>query len=224
MCNSQFFSSSVKLLCAQIRGYDLWVRFIYFTTPERTTFGTLCNHWMHFQDAIHSICIYFRMRWITSWVSAFPTDGAKRVQPSCWTTTISSYPFWWQPQTAIMWPVCIPTPVPHSVVLSLQHPTITGALGLLPGQAGPSPQALCSALQGFNVNLVTTDRVSALHEACLGGHVACAKLLLENGAQVSLRAGGGLGKMAYLFFFFFSVMIIGIASSLPRSSLGVSCK
>ncbi|NWH38908.1 ASB11 protein, partial [Chloropsis hardwickii] len=39
--------------------------------------------------------------------------------------------------------------------------------------------------QGFNVNLVTTDRVSALHEACLGGHVACAKVLLENGAQVS---------------------------------------
>ncbi|XP_040517032.1 ankyrin repeat and SOCS box protein 11 isoform X4 [Gallus gallus] len=39
--------------------------------------------------------------------------------------------------------------------------------------------------QGFNVNLVTTDRVSALHEACLGGHVACAKLLLENGAHVN---------------------------------------
>ncbi|KAJ7417839.1 hypothetical protein WISP_62396 [Willisornis vidua] len=39
--------------------------------------------------------------------------------------------------------------------------------------------------QGFNVNLVTTDRVSALHEACLGGHVACAKVLLENGAQVN---------------------------------------
>ncbi|XP_031451927.1 ankyrin repeat and SOCS box protein 11 isoform X1 [Phasianus colchicus] len=38
---------------------------------------------------------------------------------------------------------------------------------------------------GFNVNLVTTDRVSALHEACLGGHVACAKLLLENGAHVN---------------------------------------
>ncbi|XP_005151513.2 ankyrin repeat and SOCS box protein 11 isoform X3 [Melopsittacus undulatus] len=39
--------------------------------------------------------------------------------------------------------------------------------------------------QGFNVNLLTTDRVSALHEACLGGHVACAKVLLENGAQVN---------------------------------------
>ncbi|XP_027757160.1 ankyrin repeat and SOCS box protein 11 isoform X2 [Empidonax traillii] len=39
--------------------------------------------------------------------------------------------------------------------------------------------------QGFNVNLVTTDRVSALHEACLGGHVSCAKVLLENGAQVN---------------------------------------
>ncbi|XP_058706615.1 ankyrin repeat and SOCS box protein 11 isoform X3 [Poecile atricapillus] len=43
--------------------------------------------------------------------------------------------------------------------------------------------------QGFNVNLVTTDRVSALHEACLGGHVACAKLLLENGAQEACCKG-----------------------------------
>uniref|UniRef100_A0A663M5Q3 Ankyrin repeat and SOCS box containing 11 n=1 Tax=Athene cunicularia TaxID=194338 RepID=A0A663M5Q3_ATHCN len=51
--------------------------------------------------------------------------------------------------------------------------------------AGLSPHAPRPALQGFNVNLVTTDRVSALHEACLGGHVACAKVLLENGAQVS---------------------------------------
>uniref|UniRef100_A0A8C6N7T9 Uncharacterized protein n=1 Tax=Melopsittacus undulatus TaxID=13146 RepID=A0A8C6N7T9_MELUD len=49
-----------------------------------------------------------------------------------------------------------------------------------------SPHTSYPALQGFNVNLLTTDRVSALHEACLGGHVACAKVLLENGAQVSL--------------------------------------
>nr|XP_012950924.2 ankyrin repeat and SOCS box protein 11 isoform X2 [Anas platyrhynchos] len=46
--------------------------------------------------------------------------------------------------------------------------------------------------QGFNVNLVTTDRVSALHEACLGGHVACAKLLLENGAQVNAATIDGI--------------------------------
>lgn len=57
--------------------------------------------------------------------------------------------------------------------------------------AGFSPHAPCPALQGFNVNLVTTDRVSALHEACLGGHVACAKVLLENGAQVSPGDAGG---------------------------------
>lgn len=48
-----------------------------------------------------------------------------------------------------------------------------------------------SPLQGFDVNLMTTDRVSALHEACLGGHVACAKVLLENGAQVSPGDAGG---------------------------------
>ena len=35
------------------------------------------------------------------------------------------------------------------------------------------------------MNIVTIDRVSALHEACLGGHVACAKVLLEHGARVS---------------------------------------
>ncbi|XP_066212384.1 ankyrin repeat and SOCS box protein 11 isoform X3 [Saccopteryx leptura] len=39
--------------------------------------------------------------------------------------------------------------------------------------------------EGVNVNLVTINRVSSLHEACLGGHVACAKALLENGAQVN---------------------------------------
>ena len=44
---------------------------------------------------------------------------------------------------------------------------------------------LLSELQGINVNLVTINRVSSLHEACLGGHVACAKILLENGAHVS---------------------------------------
>ncbi|XP_041128443.1 ankyrin repeat and SOCS box protein 11-like isoform X8 [Polyodon spathula] len=38
---------------------------------------------------------------------------------------------------------------------------------------------------GFNLNITTIDRVSPLHEACLGGHVACAKVLLENGANVN---------------------------------------
>lgn len=57
-----------------------------------------------------------------------------------------------------------------------------------------SPHTPGPTLQGFNVNLVTTDRVSALHEACLGGHVACAKVLLENGAQVSPGdASGDMG-------------------------------
>ncbi|XP_058569450.1 ankyrin repeat and SOCS box protein 11 isoform X3 [Neofelis nebulosa] len=39
--------------------------------------------------------------------------------------------------------------------------------------------------EGVNVNLVTINRVSSLHEACLGGHVACAKALLEKGAHVN---------------------------------------
>lgn len=41
-----------------------------------------------------------------------------------------------------------------------------------------------SPLQGFHVDMLTLDRVSPLHEACLGGHYACAKFLLENGANV----------------------------------------
>ena len=46
---------------------------------------------------------------------------------------------------------------------------------------------LCSfpLLQGWPVNLVTADRVSPLHEACLGGHPSCANILLKHGAQVS---------------------------------------
>lgn len=41
-----------------------------------------------------------------------------------------------------------------------------------------------SLLQGFHVDTLNMDLVSPLHEACLGGHYACAKFLLENGANV----------------------------------------
>uniref|UniRef100_A0A8C7CJP3 Uncharacterized protein n=1 Tax=Oncorhynchus kisutch TaxID=8019 RepID=A0A8C7CJP3_ONCKI len=37
--------------------------------------------------------------------------------------------------------------------------------------------------QGTCVNLATLERVSPLHGACLQGHTACAKLLIENGAN-----------------------------------------
>uniref|UniRef100_A0A2K5ZJV9 Ankyrin repeat and SOCS box containing 5 n=1 Tax=Mandrillus leucophaeus TaxID=9568 RepID=A0A2K5ZJV9_MANLE len=39
--------------------------------------------------------------------------------------------------------------------------------------------------QGYNVNAVTLDHVTPLHEACLGDHVACARTLLEAGANVN---------------------------------------
>ena len=42
-----------------------------------------------------------------------------------------------------------------------------------------------SCLQGACVNLNTLDQVSPLHGACMQGHTTCAKLLLENGANVS---------------------------------------
>uniref|UniRef100_A0A7N8XI51 Ankyrin repeat and SOCS box protein 11 n=1 Tax=Mastacembelus armatus TaxID=205130 RepID=A0A7N8XI51_9TELE len=50
--------------------------------------------------------------------------------------------------------------------------------------------------QGFHVDTLTMDRVSPLHEACLGGHYGCAKFLLDNGANVrtplhaAVRGGG----------------------------------
>ncbi|XP_064008188.1 ankyrin repeat and SOCS box protein 9 isoform X4 [Pogoniulus pusillus] len=37
--------------------------------------------------------------------------------------------------------------------------------------------------QGSAVNLLTADQVSPLHGACLGGHAACASILIKHGAQ-----------------------------------------
>lgn len=45
---------------------------------------------------------------------------------------------------------------------------------------------ICS--QGTCVNLSTLDRVSPLHGACVQGHLACAELLIQNGANVSTAA------------------------------------
>lgn len=40
--------------------------------------------------------------------------------------------------------------------------------------------------QGHSVNVLTIDHVSPLHEACIGGHVNCARALIDAGANVSL--------------------------------------
>ncbi|XP_063811858.1 ankyrin repeat and SOCS box protein 11 isoform X2 [Pseudophryne corroboree] len=52
-------------------------------------------------------------------------------------------------------------------------------------------QPLCKSW-GFNVNILTIDRISPLHEACLGGHVSCAKVLLENRAHVNIVTVDGI--------------------------------
>lgn len=39
--------------------------------------------------------------------------------------------------------------------------------------------------QGHSVNVLTIDHVTPLHEACLGDHVACARALIDAGANVS---------------------------------------
>ncbi|KAL0963443.1 hypothetical protein UPYG_G00306470 [Umbra pygmaea] len=46
-------------------------------------------------------------------------------------------------------------------------------------------------MEGFPVDILTMDRVSPLHEACLGGHYSCAEFLLENGANVELVSADG---------------------------------
>lgn len=50
---------------------------------------------------------------------------------------------------------------------------------------GPGALMWPLCLQGSCVNLNTLDRVSPLHGACVQGHTGCAKLLVENGANVS---------------------------------------
>lgn len=44
---------------------------------------------------------------------------------------------------------------------------------------------LCGCLQGHSVNVLTIDHVTPLHEACVGNHVACARALIDAGANVS---------------------------------------
>lgn len=39
--------------------------------------------------------------------------------------------------------------------------------------------------QGHSVNVLTIDHVTPLHEACVGDHVACARALIDAGANVS---------------------------------------
>uniref|UniRef100_A0A8C2XTB3 SOCS box domain-containing protein n=1 Tax=Capra hircus TaxID=9925 RepID=A0A8C2XTB3_CAPHI len=47
-------------------------------------------------------------------------------------------------------------------------------------------RGMCPACAlGYNVNAVTIDHVTPLHEACLGDHVACARTLLQAGANVN---------------------------------------
>ena len=44
---------------------------------------------------------------------------------------------------------------------------------------------VCVRPQGHSVNALTIDHVSPLHEACVGNHVACARALIDAGANVS---------------------------------------
>lgn len=46
---------------------------------------------------------------------------------------------------------------------------------------------MCVFNQGMLVDVATLDGVTPLHEACLGGHFVCAKLLLDHGANVSVH-------------------------------------
>lgn len=48
---------------------------------------------------------------------------------------------------------------------------------------------LSVCVQGHNVNVLTIDHVTPLHEACVGDHVACARALIDAGANVSHTVG-----------------------------------
>ncbi|RMC13990.1 hypothetical protein DUI87_09074 [Hirundo rustica rustica] len=47
-------------------------------------------------------------------------------------------------------------------------------------------------VQGYNVDTLTIDQVTPLHEACLGDHVGCARILLEAGANVNATTIDGV--------------------------------
>ncbi|XP_042698023.1 ankyrin repeat and SOCS box protein 5 isoform X3 [Chrysemys picta bellii] len=46
--------------------------------------------------------------------------------------------------------------------------------------------------KGYNVDTLTIDQVTPLHEACLGDHVGCARILLEAGANVNATTIDGV--------------------------------
>lgn len=47
-----------------------------------------------------------------------------------------------------------------------------------------NPSHFCVCVQGHSVNVLTIDHVTPLHEACVGDHVACARALIDAGANV----------------------------------------
>lgn len=50
--------------------------------------------------------------------------------------------------------------------------------------------AISFFFQGHNVNVLTIDHVTPLHEACLGNYVACVRALIDAGANVSHTLAG----------------------------------
>ncbi|KAF4791791.1 Ankyrin repeat and SOCS box protein 5 [Turdus rufiventris] len=59
----------------------------------------------------------------------------------------------------------------------------------LDSQLGDSDEFV---LRGYNVDTLTIDQVTPLHEACLGDHVGCARILLEAGANVNATTIDGV--------------------------------
>lgn len=45
-------------------------------------------------------------------------------------------------------------------------------------------EKLLHCFQGHSVNVLTIDHVTPLHEACVGDHAACARALIDAGANV----------------------------------------
>uniref|UniRef100_A0A669PUN3 Ankyrin repeat and SOCS box containing 5 n=1 Tax=Phasianus colchicus TaxID=9054 RepID=A0A669PUN3_PHACC len=75
-----------------------------------------------------------------------------------------------------------PTPT-HSVTRDTAM--LTGTLRSLKAVVMKQPK-------GYNVDTLTIDQVTPLHEACLGDHVGCARILLEAGANVNATTIDGV--------------------------------
>lgn len=78
---------------------------------------------------------------------------------------------------------------------------------------------ICGCFKGHSVNVLTIDHVTPLHEACVGDHVACARALIDAGANVSRTTACSVWNISWAIKIFWGVLrrvFVGVC--LPCSS------